>query len=90
MMDSSRGSWKYAHLAAQDCSGDRLAVVEAAEVVVVVDWAVARTKREETAMMLLNFIVNWIDCKNFRSDRLESQCKKEKGRCCYKRETGVC
>jgi hypothetical protein len=42
-------------LAAQETSGDWLVVVEAA--LLVVDWAVARTKSEETAMMLLNFIL---------------------------------
>jgi hypothetical protein len=73
-------------LAAQEASGVRLVVVEAA--LSVVDWAVARTKREETAMML-NFILSWIDCRDSEATDLRSQCKKEKEDCCYKRETGV-
>jgi hypothetical protein len=62
-------------LAAQEASGLRLVVVEGA--LSVVDWAVARTKREETAMML-NFILIVIDCRDSEATDLRSHCKKER------------
>lgn len=51
-----QGRWKsYPHLAAQEASGEREAVVVGATAVV--SWAAARTSREERAMRL-SFISN--------------------------------